>query len=85
MEFQTVPFSSIFPGVDAGRYQMVVNNLNFNEERASKYIFSKPVSLSNYALVSKKSKSYDSFEDLSGKSTEALAGSNYAQALEKLE
>ncbi|MGT2846979.1 transporter substrate-binding domain-containing protein [Streptococcus massiliensis] len=81
VEFQTVPFSSILTGVDSGRYQLVANNINYNEERAQKYLFSDPVSLSNYAIVSKNG-DLDSFDKLSGKTAEALPGSNYAQALE---
>ncbi|MBP2623472.1 transporter substrate-binding domain-containing protein [Streptococcus oricebi] len=81
VQFETVPFSSILTGLDAGRYQLVANNINYNEERAQKYLFSDPVSLSNYALVSKDRK-LASFDQLSGKTAEALPGSNYAQALE---
>lgn len=82
VKFETTEFESILPGLDADRYQIAANDFNYNEDRADKYYFSDPVSLSNYAIVTKSDKSYDSLEDLSGKSTEALAGSNYAQTLE---
>lgn len=80
--FETVPFSSILTGIDAGRYQIGANNFNYNEERAEKYLFSDAVSQSNYAIASKKGVKLASLEDLSGKSTEVLSGSNYAQILE---
>lgn len=82
VKYETVAFSSILTGLDAGRYQLAANDFNYNAERAEKYIFSDPISKSNYAIASKDGTSYDSLDDLSGKSTEALAGSNYAQVLE---
>ena len=82
VSFQTVGFSSILTGVDAGRYQIAANDYNYNEERAKKYLFSDPVSKSHYAIVSQKGTSYASLDDLAGKTTEAMAGSNYAQVLE---
>lgn len=80
--FETVPFSSILVGVDADRYQIAANNFNYNEERAEKYVFSDPISRSNYAITSADGVEFDSLDDLSGKSTEVLPGSNYAQILE---
>ena len=82
LSFQTVGFSSILTGVDAGRYQIAANAFNYNDERAKKYLFSDAVSKSNYAIVSKSGTSYKSLDDLAGKTTEAMAGSNYAQILE---
>lgn len=82
LKFQTVPFDSILTGLDAGKYQMAANDFNYNEERAEKYVFSDPVSKSNYAITSSSGKTYKRLDDLSGKSTEVLSGSNYAQVLE---
>lgn len=82
VSFETVPFSSILTGIDAGRYQIGANNFNYNEERAEKYLFSDAVSKSNYAIASKKGITFSSLGDLSGKVTEVLSGSNYAQLLE---
>lgn len=80
--FKTVAFSSILTGLDSGRYQIAANDFNYNDERAEKYLFSDSVSKSNYAIVSAEGTSYTSLDDLSGKSTEVIAGSNYAQILE---
>lgn len=82
ISFETVPFSSILTGIDAGRYQIGANNFNYNKERAEKYLFSEVVSQSNYAIASKKGTQFTSLDDLSGKVTEVLSGSNYAQLLE---
>ncbi|MFC3927148.1 transporter substrate-binding domain-containing protein [Streptococcus caprae] len=83
LTFETVPFSSILTGIDAGRYQLSANNFNYSEERAEKYLFSDPISKSNYATATKDGVTYDSLDDLSGKSVELYTGSNYAAVLEK--
>ncbi|MGT2923923.1 transporter substrate-binding domain-containing protein [Streptococcus caviae] len=80
-KFETVAFSSILTGIDAGRYQMSANNFNYSDERAEKYLFSDPVSKSNYAIASKKGK-FNTLDSMSGKSVEVYAGSNYAAILE---
>ncbi|WP_161980106.1 transporter substrate-binding domain-containing protein [Streptococcus sp. S784/96/1] len=80
--FVTTAFDSILAGLDADRYQIAANDFNYNEQRAEKYLFSDPISKSNYAIVSAKGSEYDSLDDLSGKVTEVIPGSNYAQVLE---
>ena len=82
VKFVTTPFDSILTGVDSGRYQIAANDFNYNEERAQKYSFSDPISRSNYAITSVEGTKYTSLDDLSGKTTEVLPGSNYAQLLE---
>lgn len=49
--FKTVPFDSITVGLDAGKYDLAANDYNYNEERAQKYLFSDPISRSNYAQI----------------------------------
>ena len=82
VKFVTTPFDSILTGVDSGRYQIAANDFNYNEERAQKYGFSDPISRSNYAITSAEGTKFTSLDDLSGKTTEVLPGSNYAQLLE---
>ncbi|MGT2926019.1 transporter substrate-binding domain-containing protein [Streptococcus cuniculipharyngis] len=80
LTFETVPFASILTGLDAGRYQIAANNFNYSAERASKYLYSQPISQSNYAIASQKG--YKQLADLSGKKTSAYAGASYTQVLE---
>lgn len=82
LKFKTAEFESILPGIDSDRYQIAANDFNYNADRVKKYLFSDPISVSNYAIVTKSGTKYNKLEQLSGKSTEALAGSNYAQTLE---
>lgn len=58
VEFVTTAFDSILTGVDADRYQIAANDFNYNEERAEKYLFSDPISKSNYAITSAEGTSY---------------------------
>ena len=38
-QFEVTEFASLFTGVDSGRYTMAVNNFNWREDRAEKYLF----------------------------------------------
>lgn len=51
LEFQTTEFASIFTGIDAGYYQMGVNNISYNKERGEKYLFSDVYSVSTYGIL----------------------------------
>lgn len=82
LTFETVPFSSLLTGVDAGRYQIAANNFNYSKERSKKYRFSDPISRSHYAIASRASDKFDQLKDLSGRVVQVYAGSNYAQILE---
>lgn len=87
LKWQTAEFSSIFSGLDAGRYQIAVNNFTKTKEREEKYLFSDPIYSNSYvAVVSKASgiKKIDSLDDLAGKKVIVCAsGCNIALALDK--
>ncbi|MCK1220488.1 transporter substrate-binding domain-containing protein [Streptococcus uberis] len=83
LKIETVAFPSILSGIDAGRYQIAANDYGYSAERAQKYLFSKPISKSNYALATKGDKGFNSLDDLSGKKTQGMSGANYMQVLEK--
>ena len=71
LKFKTAEFESILPGIDSDRYQIAANDFNYNADRAKKYLFSDPISVSNYAIVTKSGTKYNKLEQLSGTSTEA--------------
>ncbi|MGT2888222.1 transporter substrate-binding domain-containing protein [Streptococcus didelphis] len=83
LKIVTVAFPSILSGVDAGRYQIAANDFGYSKERATKYLFSKPISKSHYAIATKGNKDYHRLDDLSGKKTQGMSGANYMQVLEK--
>lgn len=84
LEFEKTEWSSIFAGLDSDRYQMAVNNISYTEERAGKYLYAYPVAKNpNVLVVQKDDDSIKSMEDLGGKKTEVVQGTNSAAQLEE--
>ena len=88
LQIEVTDFPSIFAGLDAGRYQIGVNNFAENEERKQKYIFSKPIFVNRYiAAVAADNTELGSeiktFADLAGKTSSDQVGTNMATAIEK--
>jgi polar amino acid transport system substrate-binding protein len=87
LELEVTDFPSIFAGLDAGRYQIGVNNFAENEERKQKYIFSDPIFKNRYvAAVAASNTALSSqvktLRDLAGKTTANSVGINVATAIE---
>ncbi|MDR0759790.1 MAG: transporter substrate-binding domain-containing protein [Treponema sp.] len=87
LELEVTDFPSIFAGLDAGRYQVGVNNFAENEERKQKYIFSDPIFKNRYvAAVAASNTALGSqvktLRDLAGKTTANSVGINVATAIE---
>lgn len=83
LTIKTASFPSILSGIDSGRYHIGANDFGYSKERAAKYLFSKPISQSHYAIASKPLRAYRRFEELSGEKTQGMAGTNYMQVLER--
>ena len=81
IEFQKTAWESIFPGVDAGRYQAAANNLSFTKERADKYLYSLPIAKNPLVLVSRKDKALTSLQDIAGKTTQDDTGTSTAKVV----
>ena len=60
LEIEVTDFPSVFAGLNAGSYQIGVNNFSYNEERAESYLYEE--------IYSKKDRSY--FEALEKKAEE---------------
>jgi len=74
------PWDGLFAGLDAGTYDIVVNGVDYTEERAKTYDFSEPYAYDRTVLVVKADNSeITSFEDLNGKSTANSIGSTYME------
>ena len=85
VEVQIVPgeWDGLFAGMDAGRYDMVVNGVEVTEERADKYDFSTPYAYIRTALIVKgDNDSIKTFEDLKGKKTANSIASTYMNLAE---
>ncbi|MDR2803329.1 MAG: transporter substrate-binding domain-containing protein [Treponema sp.] len=87
LQLEVTDFPSIFAGLDAGRYQIGVNNFAENEERKQKYIFSDPIFVNRYiAAVAANNTDLGSeikdFGSLAGKTSADQVGTNMATAIE---
>lgn len=64
LEWSTAEMPAVFTGLDAGRYQIAVNNLSKNKEREAKYIFSDPIYFNRYVAVTAENSSITKLDDL---------------------
>lgn len=84
IEFVESEWDGIFPGLDAGRYDIVANEVEITDERAEKYDFSDPYAFIHTALIVKgDNEDINSFEDLNGKKTANSLNSTYAALAEE--
>ena len=78
VEFVEGDWDSLLAGVDAGRYDMVVNGVEYTDERAEKYSFTDAYAYIRTALIVRSdNEEIKSFEDLAGKSTVNSIASTY--------
>lgn len=76
-------WDSLLAGLDAGRYDLVVNGVEYTEERAEKYDFTDPYAYIRTALIVRSdNQEIASFEDLDGKSTANSIASTYMDLAE---
>jgi len=78
--FQETQWDAIFAGLDAGRFDVIGNQVTINPEREEKYLFSDPYTVSPGVIVVKEDDdSISSFADLDGKTTAQSLTSNWYQ------
>ena len=86
VEFVEGAWDGLLAGLDAGRYDIMVNGVGVTDERAEKYNFSTPYAYNKTAVIVRGD--YDeisSMEDLNGKKTANTISSTYAaQTIELL-
>lgn len=76
-------WDGLFAGLDAGRYDIVVNGVEITEERGEKYDFTDPYAYIRTAIVvNGDNDEIQSFEDLAGKNTANTISSTYAELAE---
>lgn len=77
-------WEGLLAGVDAGRYDIIVNGVEITAERAEKYDFTDPYAYIRTAvIVSSDNNTINSLEDLSGKRTANTISSTYAALAEQ--
>ncbi|CAH0237349.1 amino acid ABC transporter substrate-binding protein [Microbacterium sp. Bi128] len=78
VRFQETQWDAIFAGLDAGRFDVIANQVSINPERQEKYLFSAPYTVSRGVVVTTEGDSLiSSFADLSGKTTAQSLTSNW--------
>lgn len=83
VEFVEGEWDGLLAGLDAGRYDIMVNGVGVTDERAEKYNFSTPYAYNKTAVIVRGD--YDeisSMEDLKGKKTANTITSTYASQAE---
>ena len=77
-------WDGLLAGVEAGRYDMVINGVDITDSRKETYDFSTPYAYIRTALVVKSDNdTITSFEDLKGKTTANSIGSTYMELAEQ--
>lgn len=83
IKFVEAPWDSMLAAFDAGKSDVVFNQVGVTAERKEKYAFSTPYSISHSALIVKKgNKDIKTFKDLDGKNSAQSLTSNYATMAE---
>ncbi|QAY60521.1 amino acid ABC transporter substrate-binding protein [Microbacterium protaetiae] len=78
VSFQETQWDAIFAGLDAGRFDLIANQVSINAEREAKYLFSEPYTVSPGVIIVKDTDdSISSFDDLKGKTTAQSLTSNW--------
>lgn len=81
LQFKKTEWSSIFTGLDSGKYQMGGNNISYTKERSAKYLFSYPIGATPSVLVVPKDSDIKSYDDIKGHSTQVVQGTTTAAQL----
>lgn len=77
-------WDGLLAGLDAGRYDIMINGVDITEERAEAYDFSEPYAYNRTAvIVSGDNNDITSMEDLAGKHTANTISSTYAEVAEQ--
>ncbi|GAB2685541.1 ABC transporter permease subunit [Saccharopolyspora gloriosae] len=80
LEFVETQWDAIFPALDAGRIDVIANQVSVNEERAAKYDLSEPYTYSRGVIIRRTGdEGIKTLEDLRGKTTAQSSTSNWAQ------
>lgn len=83
-EFVEGPWDGLIAGIDANRYDVVINQVGITDERKQKYDFSEPYIASKAALIARADDdSITGFESLQGKKAAQTITSNFGKLAEQ--
>jgi len=82
-EFEETQWDAIFAGLDAGRFDIIANQVSINEEREGKYELSEPYTVSpGVVIVASDNSDITALADLAGKRTAQSLSSNWYEVAE---
>ncbi len=83
-DFQTGPWDTLFPGLDADKYQLLANQITSNPDREAKYLLTENTyALCVSQLIVKEGRTdINSLEDLEGKKIGTTVGDSFTRVLE---
>ncbi len=83
VEFQETQFDAIFAGLEAGRFDVVANQVSINPEREEAYLFSTPYTVSpGVVVVAEATNDIADVSDLDGKTSAQSLTSNWFEVAE---
>ncbi|WP_411720732.1 amino acid ABC transporter substrate-binding protein [Mycetocola sp.] len=84
VQFEETQWDGIFAGLEAGRFDIIANQVSINEEREEKYTLSDPYTISpGVLIVAEDNTDITSLEDLEGKTTAQSNTSNWYAVAEE--
>ncbi|HEX2864186.1 MAG TPA: transporter substrate-binding domain-containing protein [Deinococcales bacterium] len=78
-QFVLTEWSGIIAGLQAGKYDLIVNQVGVTKERQKSLDFSTPYAMSSAAIIERPDENFKSLADLVGKKVGVGLGSNYEQ------
>ncbi|GAA5167411.1 amino acid ABC transporter substrate-binding protein [Ornithinimicrobium tianjinense] len=83
VEYQETQWDAMFAGLDAGRFDVIANQVSINPEREAKYLFSTPYTVSTgVVVVAEDNTDITSVADLEGKTSAQSLTSNWKDVAE---
>lgn len=79
LRFVQSQFDALFGSLDAGRIDVIANQITVNPEREARYAFSEPYAYSRGVIVARKGSDIRTLADLKGLTTAQSATSNWSQ------
>ena len=80
VKFVEANFDSLFPALEAGRFDVIANQISYSADRAAKYDLSDPyVETASVVVARSNDNSIKSVDDLRGKTAAQSLSSNYAE------
>lgn len=83
VEYQETQWDAIFAGLDAGRFDVIANQVSINPQREEAYLFSEPYTVSpGVIVVAEDNTDITGLDDLSGRTTAQSLTSNWGTIAE---